>query len=237
VASQQELDQKLAESQVSEANVTAAAASVEVTRADVRRLTQIKSFARVTAPFSGIITSRTTERGALVAAGNSTPLFRIADIDTMRAFVQVPQDLAVHVQTGAKAKISVREYPGRVFEGTLTRTSGALDPATRTMTAEIRINNSKHELLAGMYVEATLAVEQARTVFELPATALWNDGQGLRIAVIDAQDTVRFRTITIDRDAGATILIASGLVGGERVVKLANASLAEGTKVNVRAAK
>jgi membrane fusion protein, multidrug efflux system len=235
VASQQELDQKQAESQVSEANVTAAAATVEVTRADVRRLTQIKSFARVVAPFSGIITSRTTERGALVAAGNSTPLFRIADIDTMRAFVQVPQDLAVHMQIGAKAAISVREFPGRSFEGILTRTAGALDAATRTMTTEIRIDNRKHELLAGMYADATLAIEQARTLFELPATALWNDGQGLRVAVVDAQDSVHFRTITIDRDAGSTILIASGLVGNERVVKLANAGLIEGSKVRVRA--
>jgi RND family efflux transporter MFP subunit len=234
IASQQELDQKVAEARVQEANVTAAAANIEVGRADMRRLQQLKSFARVTAPFAGVIIQRTVERGALVQPGNGTPLFRLADTDTLRAFVQVPQDLAVQVKQGGAAQVSVREYPGRNFPGTVTRSAGALDPATRTLTAEIRVDNSKHELLAGMYAEASLSIESAHDVYEVPATVLYNDADGLRIAIVDENDTIHLRTITLERDAGATLQIASGLRPSDRVVKLADVNLRDGGKVRVR---
>ena len=232
VASQQELEQKTAESHVADANVTAAHANVEVGRADIRRLSQLKSFSRVTAPFAGIITQRSIERGALVTG--TTPLYRISSVDVLRAFVQVPQDLAVQVKAGTSAQIHVREYPNRSFSGTLTRSAGALDAATRTLTAEIRIDNAQHELLAGMYAQATLAVAKSHAVYEIPATALWNDAGGLRVAIIDDQDRLRFRKIELERDAGAVLQIAGGLSGGERVVKLANAGLREGDHVRVR---
>jgi len=235
VASQQELDQKTAEAHVAEANVAAAKANIEVGKANVRRLSQLKSFSRVTAPFAGIITQRNIERGALVTG--STALYRIADIDVLRGFVQVPQDLAVRVRAGMSARVSVREYPGRDFPGTLERVAGALDPNTRTMTAEIHIDNAKHELLAGMYARATLSGAQAHRVYELPATTLWNDAQGLRIAVVDAEDKLHFRKIELERDAGAVLHIASGLQGDERVVKLASASLRDGMQVRVRGTK
>ncbi|MET0386301.1 MAG: efflux RND transporter periplasmic adaptor subunit [Polyangiales bacterium] len=233
VASQQELDQRTAEAHVAETNVAAAAANIEVGRADMRRLSQLKSFSRIIAPFNGIVTQRSIDRGALVTG--ATALYRVANMDVLRAFLQVPQDLAVQVRAGTKAEVNVREYPGRKFNGELTRSAGALDPTTRTMTTEIRIDNSKHELLAGMYVQAALSISTSHKVFELPATALWNDAQGLRVAVVDAQDHIRFRTITLERDAGATLQIASGLNGDERVVKLASAGLQEGDRVSVRA--
>jgi RND family efflux transporter MFP subunit len=234
VASQQELDQKAAEAKVSEANVVAAAASVEVSRADVRRLVQLKSFARVTAPFSGIVTQRNIERGALVTAGNSTPLFKLSATDPMRAFVQVPQDLAVSVRAGTAAQVRLREYPDRVFQGTVAHVAGALDPATRTMTTEIRLANPKNELLAGMYAEASLLLAVSRSIYEIPATALFNDAQGLRVASVDAQNTIRFKHIVLERDTGATLQVASGLSVDDRIVKLANAALTEGGKVQVQ---
>lgn len=234
VTSQQELDQRAAEARVSEANVVAAAANIEVARADVRRLTQLKAFARVTAPFDGTIIQRTVERGALLTAGNSTPLFRLAQTDPLRAFVQVPQALAVGAKVGAPAKISVREYPGRVFEGSISRIAGALDSSTRTMTTEVWLPNPKRELLPGMYAQAALALSGTHAVYELPSTTLYNDANGLRVAVIDAQNKLRFRPIVLERDAGPTIEIASGLDGSERVVKLANAALDEGETVRVR---
>jgi RND family efflux transporter MFP subunit len=187
----------------------------------------------VTAPFAGIITQRSIERGALVTG--TTPLYRISNVDVLRAFLQVPQDLAVQVKPGMSAQINVREYPGRDFTGTLTRSAGALDATTRTLTTEIRVDNAQHELLAGMYAQATLEVAKPHTVYEIPATALWNDANGLRVAVIDEQDRVRFRKVELERDAGAVLQIASGLRGGERLVKLANAGLNEGDHVRVRA--
>jgi membrane fusion protein, multidrug efflux system len=233
VASQQELDEKAADERVSEANVGAAAASVEVSQADVRRLMQLKSFARVTAPFAGIITLRTVERGALVTAGNSTPLFKLSATDPMRVFVQVPQDLAVGVKPGAKASVTLREYAGRTFEGSVARAAGALDPTTRTMLTEVRLPNPNNELLAGMYAEASLSLAGSHVVYELPATTLFNDAQGLRVAVVDANSEIHFRSIVLERDAGATLQIASGLRGDERVVKLASAALNEGSRVRV----
>lgn len=234
VTSQQELDQRAAESQVSEANVVAANANIEVARADVRRLTQLKAFAKITAPFAGTIVQRTVERGALLTAGNSTPLFRLAQTDPLRAFVQIPQDLAVGAKVGAAAQVSVREYPGRVFEAKISRVAGALDSATRTMTTEIWLPNPKQELLPGMYAQASLALAGTHVIYELPATTLYADARGLRVAVIDAQNRVHFKPIVLERDAGPTIEIASGLDGSERVLKLANASLEEDSTVRVR---
>lgn len=234
VTSQQELDQRAAEARVSEANVVAAQASIEVARADVRRLSQLKAFARVTAPFDGTIIQRMVERGALVSAGTSTPLFRLAKTDPLRALVQVPQDLAVGVKVGAEAQVSVREYPGRVFEGTISRIAGALDASTRTMTTEVWLPNPKRELLPGMYALASLTLSGTHAVYELPATTLYSDAKGLRVAVVDAQNKLHFRSIVLERDAGPTIEIASGLDGNERVVKLANAALDEGETVRVR---
>jgi membrane fusion protein (multidrug efflux system) len=234
VASLQELDQKAAEAKVSDANVVAAAANVEVSRADLRRLAQLKSFARVTAPFAGIVTQRNIERGALVTAGNATPLFKLSATDPMRAFIQVPQDLAVSVRLGSSAEVRLREYPNRVFAGKVAHVAGALEPATRTMLVEVRLANPKNELLAGMYAEAMLPLSVSRSICEIPVTALFNDAQGLRVAVVGAQDTIHFQPIVLERDTGATLQIASGLNGDERVVKLANAALTEGMKVQVR---
>jgi RND family efflux transporter MFP subunit len=234
VASQQELDEKQSDEKVSVANVGAAVASVEVGKADVRRLMQLKSFARVTAPFAGIITSRTVEVGALLSAGNSTPLFRLSATDPMRVFVQVPQDLSVAVKKGAAASVTLRAYPGRSFDGVVARTAGALEPSTRTMLTEVRLPNPKNELLPGMYAEASIALSGAHTMYELPATALFNDSKGLRVAVVDADDTVRFRKVVLERDAGTILEISSGVNGDERVIKLASAALVEGSKVRVR---
>jgi RND family efflux transporter MFP subunit len=234
VASQQELDQKHAEARVQEANVTAAAANIEVGKADIRRLQQLKSFARVTAPFAGVITQRNIDVGSLVQPGNTTPLFRVADTDTLRAFLAVPQDLAPHVKLGSHADVRVREYPERTFAGTITHTAGALDQTTRTLLTEVRIDNRDQKLLSGMYVEASLSIARAHEVFEVPATTLYNDAHGLRVAIVDDAGTLHFRKIALERDAGATLLIASGLQASDRLVKLADASLAEGAKVRVR---
>jgi RND family efflux transporter MFP subunit len=151
----------------------------------------------------------------------------------MRVFVQVPQDLAAAVKAGAKAQVTLREYAGRIFEGTVARAAGALDPSTRTMLTEVRLPNPNNELLAGMYAEASLSLAGSHVVYELPATTLFNDAKGLRVAVVDANDTIRFRSVVLERDAGSILQIASGLRGDERVVKLASAALTEGSKVRL----
>lgn len=233
VASQQELDQRSAEALVSAANVTAAQAAVAVQQANLRRLVQTKRFARVEAPFAGTITVRSIDRGSLVTAGNNSPLFRLVATDPVRVFVQIPQDIATKVLPGQPASISVREYADKPFTGTIARTSGALDPATRTLTAEVRIPNPDNQLLTGMYGDVTLTLASPHAVYELPGTALYNDAEGLRVAVVDAHSQIHFVKVTLERDLGATIQIASGLTEQDRVVRLANVSWTEGKHVEV----
>ena len=234
VASQQDLDKGQAQSSVDEAGVTVARAAVAVQEANMRRLTQLKGFANVTAPFAGTITSRTVDRGALVSSGNATPLFKVAATDPARVLIQVPQDIASGIKNDLASKVSVREFPGRTFDGVVAHSAGALDPVTRTMLVEVRVPNPKNELLAGMYSEVALTLPSSHRVFELPATALMNDSKGLRVAVVDAENKLHLLPIAIERDAGATVQISSGLSGAERVVKIASAELVEGRLVEVR---
>jgi membrane fusion protein (multidrug efflux system) len=233
VVSQADLDQRSAQSQVDEANVNVAQANVAAQEANMRRLGQLKSFAHVTAPFGGTITQRNIEIGSLVTAGNATPLFKIAAMDPARVFVQVPQDVAVGVKADVPATVTLREYPGRKFEGKVTRAAGELDPASRTMNTEVRVPNPKGELIAGMYAEVALTLPSSHRVFEVPSTALLNDAKGLHVAVVDAESKVHLVPVVVERDTGATIEIASGIDGGAKVIKLANTQLSEGKIVEV----
>jgi membrane fusion protein (multidrug efflux system) len=232
VASQQEVDQRESEATVNQSTVAAAEAAVEVQRAELRRLARLKSFTRVTAPFAGLITQRNIDRGALVSAGNASPLFRLISTDPVRVMLQVPQDVAPSVRAGVPASVSVREFAGRKFEGSLKRAAFALDSQTRTMLTEVHVPNPKGELLTGMYAEVSIELPAPHRVYEVPATALYNDANGLRLAVVGAGDTVHFTKITIERDTGATVQIATGLQGGERIVRIATASIREGSKVD-----
>jgi RND family efflux transporter MFP subunit len=233
VASQEEFEKTRAQADVDEANVTVANANVEAQRANLKRLAQVKSFDRVLAPFSGAITERNVDRGALVTAGNSSPLFRLAAADPARIFVQVPQNVAPGITVGAAAIVKVREFPGHDFEGKLAHAAGALDSSTRTMTVEVRVPNTKGELLAGMYAEVALSLPIPHHVFSVPPTALLNDARGLRVAVVGADARIRWLPVVVERDTGSTIEIATGIDGSERVVKLASAALEDNQLVEV----
>ena len=234
VASQQDLDKTQAQSVVDSASVKVAKSGVAVQAANIRRLLQLKSFAHVLAPFAGTVTARNAERGSLVSSGNTTPLFKVAILDPVRVFVQVPQDGAAAITNDLLAKVSTREYPGRVFEGKVARSSGALDQNTRTMLVEVRVPNPKNELLAGMYAEVALTLPSSHRVFEVPATALLNDAKGLRVALVDADNTLRLVPVVLERDTGATVQISSGLTADARVVKLSSADMVDGKRVRIR---
>jgi RND family efflux transporter MFP subunit len=233
VAPQQELDQTRAQSAVGDANVNVAEATVAAQRANIQRLRDLQSFSRLTAPFAGVITARSVERGSLVTAGNGTPLFRLASTDTVRVFVQVPQSAAPAVTAGMASKVSVREFPGRVFEGKVARTSGALDSASRTLNTEIQVPNLDGKLLAGMYAEVELTLSVPIRVHELPATALMSDASGLRVALVTPENTLQFRKIGLERDLGATVQVRSGIEATDRVVQIASVELSEGERVEV----
>jgi RND family efflux transporter MFP subunit len=231
--SQQELDQQAAQALVDDANVSAAEAAIAVQRANLARLQDLKSFARIVAPFAGRLTSRSIDLGALVTPGNGTPLFQLVADDPVRVFIDVPQEMAPSVQVGNDASVRVREYPERVFAGKIAHAAGALAESTRTMRTEVRVPNPDQLLLSGMYAEVALELKSSHPVYELPATALVTGPDGLRVIALDAGDRAHFVPVTLEKDQGATILVASGLRGGERIVKLAGVSLNENQQVRV----
>ena len=228
-----DLDQHKAQAQVDEANAGVARATIAAQEANIRRLSQLKSFARVTAPFAGMVTQRWVEIGALVTAGNGQPLYKIAALDPARVFVQVPQDVAPGVRPDVPAKVTVREYAGRTFDGRVARSSGELDTATRTMNTEIRVPNADSALMPGMYAEVALTLPSPHRVLELPATALMNRAEGPRVAVVDAESKIHLVPVVVERDTGTSIEISKGLTGSERVVKLGSAEFVEGRPVDV----
>lgn len=233
LASEQDLEKQRAQAAVDSASISVATANVQAQQANLDRLTKLKSFAKVAAPFDGIVTSRSIDVGALMTAGNNSPLFKVTATDPVRVFVQVPQDAAPTLRRELAATVSIREYPGRSFQGTVARTSGALDPISRTMMVEVRIPNPKNELLTGMYAQVSLQLPSPHQVYQVPATALRDDASGLRVAIVREDGTLHLAPVTIERDTGAAIEISSGLDGGERIVRLMRAELAEGTKVEV----
>lgn len=231
LASQEELDKARSQVDVSQANLGVSQANLDAQGANVRRLTQEKAFARVVAPFAGTITSRSVDKGALVSP--TSELFKLATVDPMRVLVEVPQGAAPSIHADVPATVTVREYPGRSFDGKVARFAGALDPASRTMTTDVRVPNPKGELLAGMYAKVEITLPAPHRVLEIPATALVNDAHGTRVAIVTPEGTVRFSPVTIERDTGPTIQIATGIAEDDRVVTIPSPDLVDGRRVEV----
>jgi membrane fusion protein, multidrug efflux system len=237
LVSRSQVEQTQAQASTDEASVASAQSNVLAQQANVRRLIDTQAFSRVVAPFAGTVTTRNIERGDLVAETKTTELYTVVATDPVRVFVDVPQTVAASVRTGAEATLEVREFPGRKFTGKITRSAGALDPDLHTMTTEVQVPNPDSALMPGMYVQASLTFPVPHRVVEIPSTALYSDAQGLRVAVVDAQQRLHFAPITIERDTGATLQVATGLTGDERVVKIAVPGLIEGDPLEVVAAR
>ncbi len=233
LVSRAELERTQSQAATDEATVAAAESNVVAQEANVRRLQELQAFAKVTAPFAGTITSRSVDRGSLVGEGGSTPMFTLVATDPVRIFIDVPQTVAPSIRTGTDATVSVREYAGRAFAGKVTRSSGALDPDLHVMSTEVQVPNPEGALLPGMYVQVAINLPVPHRVLAIPATALYSDAQGLRVATVDAQQRIKFAPITIERDTGATLWVATGLTGDERIVKIAVPLLVDGDPVEI----
>jgi len=232
--SRQQVDDAQGAFDAATANVAAAQANIKVQEANVRRLSDLQSFQKVTAPFAGIITARSVDPGALFSAGNapnSRELFHLAQTDTLRVFVNVPQTFAPTIQPQQTAELLVREYPHRTFSGKVTRTAGALDPASRTLLTEVQVANADGALLPGMYVQVKFVIKRAEPPVIVPAAALITSVNGPLIEVVDSDDTLHYRPVQVGRDYGTEIEVVSGLVGNEMVVLNASREWAEGMLV------
>jgi RND family efflux transporter MFP subunit len=209
------------------------AATVEAARANVRRLEELQSFERVTAPFAGTITARGTDVGQLVAAGSGNELFRLAQTGTLRVYVRVPQAAAQGVAPGQMAELTVPELPGRVFPAKVVRTSGAMSADSRTLLTELEVDNSRGEILAGTYVQVRLTEAKLDPALTLPANALLFRSEGPQVGVVGADGKVELRRVALGRDFGPTIEIVGGVGPADRVILNPADSLVSGTTVRV----
>jgi RND family efflux transporter MFP subunit len=208
-------------------------------KADVARLTEVSAFKSVRAPFSGIVGARNLEktaRGALIDAGSRQPdgwLYKINLINPLRVYISVPQAYMTMVRKGTESEIRIREFPGRTFKGTVSRTSQTLDPASRTLLTEVQIPNPKGELYPGLYAEATLRLAESIAPVTLPGSAVLTGSAGARVAVVDDRGRVSIRKVTLGRDLGKVVEILEGVREGERVIASPGDTLADGSMVRV----
>ncbi len=209
------------------------AATVEASRANVRRLEELQSFERVTAPFDGTITARGTDVGQLVASGGGTELFRLAQTGTLRVYVRVPQSAAAGVAPGLLAELTIPELPGRVFPAKVVRTSRAMSADSRTLLTELEVDNSRGEILPGTYVQVRLTAATLNPLLTLPANTLLFRSEGPQVGVVGPDAKVELRSIKLGRDFGPTIEILEGISPTDRVILNPADSLVGGTTVRV----
>jgi len=240
------VDQSVSAFRTAQSSVAAAEASVEAARANVRQLEQLSSFQRVLAPFSGTIIQRNVDVGALITAGSPTDntavaptnvtgaangLFELAQVDRLRVFVNVPQAFASNVRSGMPVQVTVRGHLETPVAASVTRTSSALDPGTRTLLAQVDIPNAPQRLLPGMFVYVSFNVSPSGTRWTVPATAVVVDSEGTRVVTIGPGNTIHFQQVTLGRDYGASIDVQAGLHGTETIVTQPTVSLQEGQVV------
>ena len=232
---------------VGEANTRAQIAGVGSSQANVARIAALQEFKKVVAPFDGVITARNVDTGALVKADNTNAsdnalttnsgLFGIARTDVLKIQVSVPQTYAGSIRDGMVAQVLIREYPGRVFAGTVKRSAGALSATTRTLLTEIQISNGDKALLPGMYAQVKFTLSGAHSALRIPSNTLIVNADGTQAATVTHDGTVHFIPVTIGKDYGSELDITSGLVGNEQIITNPSDGLQEGMKVDAKAAK
>ncbi len=222
--SQQEVDTNDAAYKARQADYAAALANVE-------RLKSMQSFQQVVAPFSGVITARDIDIGALITNGTSKELFKLAQIDVMRVYVNVPEGYSNDMHLGLPARLHIAEFPNRVFTGKVAHTAGAIDPASRTLLTEVQVPNPKSELMPGAYAEVTFDIGSAEPPLVIPSNALIFRAAGTQVAVVDSAQRARLRKISLGRDFGTTLEVLSGVDPQDLVIINPPDSLADGTLV------
>jgi RND family efflux transporter MFP subunit len=212
-------------------------ATVDSNMSNVRRLEELQGFQKIYAPFDGVITARNTDIGALINSGASTPqqeLFHLAAINTLRVFVAVPQFYSQAVRPGATASLTLDEFPGKSFTGTIARNSNSIDPASRTLLVEVDVDNRNGTLLPGAYVRVHLKLPQSVNSVTVPANTLLFRSEGLRVGVV-RNGRAELVPVTIGVDYGSSVEVVSGLQPTDAVILNPSDSLISGTTVQVNA--
>jgi len=229
--SRQEADEKAGD-------LAARQAAVNALQANVERVQALKRFTRIVAPFDGVVTARSTDVGALINAGGGGPeLFVISDTKTLRVYVNVPQNFVAVVKRGAKARISVPEHPGKTYTATIASSSGAVNTASGSMLIQLSVDNADAELLPGGFANVSLDLpKEVAASFTVPPSALIFSKSGLQVATLGLDNKVLLKTVTIARDYGKVVELASGVGAGERIIDNPADDIANGDLVKVAAA-
>ncbi|MEH2350195.1 MAG: efflux RND transporter periplasmic adaptor subunit [Nostoc sp.] len=219
------------------ANVKVAQANAYAIQANFQRNTILQSYKKVTAPFAGVVTARNVNTGVLITSGNgstntgNTSLYTIAAYDALNVNVNVPQSSSALLNTGQTAQITVRELPQRVFTGKVVRTSNAIDPNTRTLLTQLKIDNLSGALRPGMYASVKFAINRTNPPFVVPDSVLVIDAKGTQVATITKNQTVHYQKVAVGRDYGTELEITSGLTGNESLIANPTVDETEGLHV------
>ena len=228
--SQQDLDQRVADASNKQGLVRAAQANLD-------RLRVLEQYKRLTAPFDGLVTARTTDIGALInAGGGGPPLFVVSETSRLRVYVNVPQSYVPNIPLGTKAQIAVPEYPGRTFPATVEASAQAVDIASGTTRMQLVVDNSHAELMTGDFTNVTFDLPHPEIAINVPASALIFNQSGLHVATVGSDGRIILKQVTIARDLGNEVEIGSGITADDRVVANPPESIATGDKVRVTGA-
>jgi multidrug efflux system membrane fusion protein len=226
---QQETDERSSAFVQGQANLNSATANV-------RRLEQLESFKHIYAPFSGVVTKRNIDIGALINSGNggsNQQLFDLASIDPIRVYVDVPEIYAPFVRPGVHASIELASLVGQHFTGSVVRSADAIDPTTRTLRTEIDVQNPKGELFPGSYAQVHFALNVRAPRLSVPVNALLFRAEGTRAAVVGSDRKIHLKPVVIGRDYGTEVEVLDGLEQTDSLVLNPPDSLEEGEEVQV----
>ena len=227
--SQQEADEKAGDF-VSKTSV------VRAQEANLGRLNATAAFKRIVAPFDGVVTTRSTDIGQLISAGNPTeaPLFTVAQVDKLRVYVQVPQVYSAQIHPGMTAKLTAPERPTETFTATVVTDAQAISAQTGSLLVQLQFDNKGRKLKAGGYAQASLSLPSGK-VARIPSSALINDQKGAHVVMVGPDHKIVMRPVTVARDFGQTVEIAKGIQPGDKVVDSPADDLVQGDLVNIAA--
>jgi RND family efflux transporter MFP subunit len=223
-------------------------AQVKAAQASVDQLVAEEGFKRLVAPFDGIVTARETDIGALINVGSSgggisvgsaggAELFVVSATSKLRVYVSVPQNYVPSVPPGTKATITVPEHPGKTYSGTVEASAQAVIPTTGTTLMELVVDNSAGEMMPGDYASIHLQIPAAANVLSVPSSALIFNAKGLSIATVDSHDRVLIKPVSIERDLGSVIELASGVSPTDRVIENPPDGVGNGDEVRLSGAE
>lgn len=228
---QQDVDLRTADYAAKEAIVASAKANVE-------RLVATKGFARIVAPFDGMVTARDTDVGALINAGSGgvgQELFSVSEVKQLRVYAQVPQNYAPSIHIGTTATLTVPEYPNQQFSARVVASADSVSSGSGTTLVQLLVDNSNGKLMPGGFASLNFTLPVAADSLRIPASALVFDGRGVSLATLGESSHVLFKKVKINRDFGDSVEIGSGITASDRVIDTPPDGLVDGETVHVAA--